>query len=76
MTRSDAEKLARWVNTHDDGTPGTRARIIEVKNHPGIFGIIIRSTQIHSYAFGDVVIENVIEEYACNYGQARRILGY
>lgn len=69
LDRHRAEKLARWVNEHDDGTPMPRAIVAEIN---GRFVVKIRSTEVHLATR----VSNVVTETARNSGEARAILGY
>lgn len=69
MNQHAAEKLAAWVNEHDDGTQQPRADVVEVN---GLCVVKIRSTETHLATR----TATVVTETARTYQEARDILGY
>jgi hypothetical protein len=69
LTLEQAQNLAAWVCTHDDGTPQPRAEVFAL-NTPGGYGVRIYSQDNHP----DGSMTEV--ELAYTVAGARSILGY
>lgn len=63
-----AQRLAEWVNTHDDGTPQPRATVIQ---HRGRAVVDIASTDY--FANGTFSVAHAL---VADLAQARAVLGY
>lgn len=68
MSLIDAERLAAWVETHDDGTPAPRALI---RRGPCGHYVVIRSTVV--LADGETDVDTDVVN---SLGEARAVLGY